>query len=235
MMSIARMWPIRQEILLVAFCLPGVATPASPAWREFQEVIASRPDEARGRELFSRCSGCHVPTGNGTPDGDIPRLAGQHYQVLVRQLIDFRYGKRWNDRMEDVAMNLHLLEGAQDIADVAAYASRLPRAGPRGVGDGANLGRGAAIYSARCAACHGREAEGDDRAWVPRLDGQHAAYLERQMRDAAAGKRPSMSRPHRPFFERMPSADLRGLADFLARTGWEPPPNRPPPYDTPAQ
>jgi cytochrome c553 len=220
-------------LLLAALCFPMAVSAESPASREFQEAIAKRPDESRGREIFARCSGCHGPTANGTSDGDIPRIAGQHFQVLVRQLIHFRYGMRWNDRMEDVAMNLHILENAQDIADVAAFASHLDRSGPRGVGDGKELQRGAAIYAGRCAACHGTGGRGDDRAWVPRLDGQHAAYLERQMRDAATGRRPPMSRPHRKLFEHMQPEDIRGLSDYLARTGWEPPPTRAPPYDTP--
>ena len=222
-----------RRLLLAALCVPMAVFAESPASREFREVIAKRPDESRGREMFARCSNCHGPAANGTPDGDIPRIAGQHFQVLVRQLIHFRYGKRWNDRMEDVAMNLHTLQDAQEIADVAAFASHLDRSGPRGVGDGKEIERGAAIYAVRCAACHGADGRGDDRAWVPRLDGQHASYLERQIRDAAAGRRPPMSRPHRKLFEHMQPEDVSGLSDFLARTGWEPPPTHAPPYDTP--
>lgn len=218
------MIPSKRFLVLGALLLPIVVTAESPARQEFNAVIAAQPDEAHGRELFAHCSGCHGPVATGTTEGAIPRIAGQHFNVLARQLIHFRYAERWNNRMEDVAMNLHVLRDAQDIADVAAYVSHLDRGGPRGIGDGTMVERGAAAYAARCASCHGPNGEGDDRGWVPRLAGQHSGYLMRQIHDAANGGRPPMSRDHRKLFEKLDYDDIYGLTDYLARTGWEPTP-----------
>jgi cytochrome c553 len=219
--------------MLAALLLPLLAAGASPARKEFLEVLAAKPDEAHGRELFVRCRDCHGPVADGTSEGAIPRIAGQHFQVLARQLIDFRYAKRWDFRMEGVAADLHLLRSAQDIADIATFVSRMDRGGVRGVGDGTMVERGAALYVAKCASCHGPEGEGDAETWVPRIGGQHAGYLTRQIHDAVDGRRPPLSRSHRKLFKPLDFDDVQGLSDFLSRAGWMPPPTHAPPYDTP--
>jgi cytochrome c553 len=210
--------------MLAALLLPLLASAESPARQEFRAVIAAVPDDAHGREVFANCSRCHGTDANGSTEGAIPRIAGQHFQVLVQQIIHFRYAERWSMRMEDVASDLHVLRDAQDIADVASYVSHMSRGGPRGIGDGTLVERGAAVYATRCASCHGPNGEGDDRGWVPRLSGQHAAYLMRQISNVAGGRRPPMSRDHRKLFEKLDYDDMYGLTDYLARTGWDPSP-----------
>jgi cytochrome c553 len=213
-------------LLFLALGIPVLASAVSPARQEFLEVLAAQPNEAHGRELFERCTRCHGPVANGTSEGAIPRIAGQHFQVLARQIINFRYAERWNTRMEDVTMDLHVLENAQDIADVSLYVSRIERGGPRGVGDGTMVARGAALYASRCASCHGAAGEGDGPAWVPRVAGQHAGYLVRQIYDSVAGRRPPMAREHRKSFDKLDFDDVQGLADYLARSGWDQPTDR---------
>lgn len=67
--------------------------------REFSEGAQLKPDLARGEDLFSTCAACHGADGRGTPDGEIPAIAGQHGSVLLKQIADFRYDQRWNERM----------------------------------------------------------------------------------------------------------------------------------------
>ena len=219
-------------LILAALLCPLAAPAASPAHKEYLDVVAATPDEEHGRELFAHCVSCHGPVADGTTEGSTPRIAGQHFEVLARQLVDFRFGKRWDFRMEGVAADLHILTNAQDIADVASFVSHLDRGGARGVGDGTQLERGAALYVSMCGSCHGLNGEGDARAWVPRLAGQHAGYLMRQMYDAVDGRRPPLTRTHRELFQSLDFDDVRGLSDFLSRAGWEAAPH-PHPYDTP--
>jgi cytochrome c553 len=222
-----------KSLILVAMLLPMVSIGASPAREEYLEVLAAKPDDARGREIFANCSGCHGPAAEGATDGSVPRIAGQHFQVLVRQIIDFRYARRWDRHMEDVAANLGILADAQAIADVASFVSHLDRGGTRGVGDGTRVERGAALFESRCASCHGPKGEGDGPAWVPRIGGQHADYLLRQFYDAVDGRRPPMARAHRKRFERLDFDDVLALSDYLSRVGWELPTPPPHPYETP--
>jgi cytochrome c553 len=202
-------------------CLPLVAVADVAANREIKQVLALKPDASHGGELFQPCAACHGPDGGGTTDGAIPRIAGQHYRVLVRQVVNFRLGKRWDMRMEGVATSHELIPELQDIADVAEYVSELELGGTPGVGDGTQTARGAELYSKECASCHGREGEGNDAKEIPRLAGQHAAYLERQIHDAVDGRRPELTRSHGKRLESLDFEDVRGLSDYLARIGWQ--------------
>jgi cytochrome c553 len=208
-------------LLLRVVCLllfaPGIALAAAPARSEYQAALRATPDFEHGAVLFAQCVVCHGAEGQGLPDGSTPRIAGQHFRVLVKQLVDFRYGKRWDFRMEQRA-NRHL--GAfQDIADVASYLSQQPRKGSGGTVSGDTLAQGADLYGANCASCHGAQGEGDDDEAVPMLAGQHPAYLLRQMYDAVDGRRPTLTQLHAQRIKPLDFEQLRAMADFLSRLG----------------
>lgn len=149
----------------------------------------------------------------------MPRIAGQHFSVLVRQIVDYRHDTRWDIRMEHFT-GRNLLGDAQAIADVAEYTSRLTREQPRNVGSGELVKHGASVYAQRCAQCHGPHGEGEDAGAIPRLAGQHYPYLLRQMHDAVDGRRPNFSPEHIRLLGRLERDDLIGVADFLSRTEW---------------
>ena len=195
--------------------LPGAVDAASPARSEYQAALGATPDFEHGAELFAQCVSCHGAEGQGLADGSAPRIAGQHFRVLVKQLVDFRYGKRWDFRMEQRA-NSHL--GAfQDIADVASYLSRQPRTGSRLEAVSGNLAQGANLFEVNCASCHGAGGQGDDDEAVPMLAGQHPAYLLRQMYDAVDGRRPTLTQLHSQRIKPLDFEQLRAIADFLSR------------------
>ena len=210
-----------RKALLALMCLPLVSLADTAANREIKQVLALAPDAEHGRELFEQCAACHGPDGGGTTNGAIPRIAGQHYRVLVRQVVNFRLGKRWDMRMEGVATSHEVMPELQDIADVANYASELGTDSARGIGDGVHVANGATIYSKQCASCHGREGEGSDAKEIPRLAGQHAAYLARQIYDAVDGRRPELTRSHGKRLESLDFEGVLGLSDYLARIGWQ--------------
>jgi cytochrome c553 len=201
--------------------LPPLALGANATQQDFARVIAAKPDTARGAELFEPCKACHGQDGGGTPEGSVPRIAGQHYRVLVRQIVDFRHGTRWNFRMEGVATSHNVLPELQDVADVASFVSKLDVNGVRGVGDGQYVDKGAAIYKSQCAECHGNRGEGDNARGVPRIAGQHAGYLMRQIYDAVDGRRPPLTKSHGKRFEPLVFEEVLGLADYVARLGWQ--------------
>jgi cytochrome c553 len=204
--------------------LPCSVDAASPARTELQAALGAKPDPEHGAALFAQCVSCHGSHGQGLPDGSTPRIAGQHFSVLVRQLVDFRYGKRWDFRMEQRA-NTHL--GAfQDIADVASYLSQQPRKSKADEVDranlsgGANLADGANLYQANCASCHGARGEGDGDEGVPMLIGQHPAYLLRQMYDSVDERRPKLARLHTKSIKPLNFEALREIAIFLSRSDY---------------
>ena len=72
-----------------------------------------------GRQKSQACAACHGNDGN-TPTGpDFPRLAGQHYDYLLKALRDYKSGARKNPIMAAQIGSLN----PQDIADLAAFYS----------------------------------------------------------------------------------------------------------------
>jgi cytochrome c553 len=207
---------------LLLACLataPALVAAASPSGRDLAQATRATPDLEHGAELFAQCISCHGGNGAGQDNGGAPRIAGQHYSVLLKELVDFRHGKRWDFRMEEHAKQ-HFLETPQDIADVAAFVARLEGGGERGIGDGLQASDGARIYGARCASCHGPSGAGDARKVVPRLGGQHYGYLMRQMYDAVDGRRPTLQRVHPRRIEPLDFEQVRAVADYLSRIEW---------------
>jgi len=209
---------IRVAIWTMAL-LPLIAAAAGNAKSELNAVLGAKADVDHGAKLFSQCVTCHGADGNGKPDGSVPRIAGQHFRVLAKQLVDFRYGKRWDFRMEGMA-DKHHLAGSQDIADVAAYVAGLMRLGNRGIGSGELVEEGRRIYAEKCQSCHGPDAKGDAAQGVPRLAGQHYAYLMRQMYDAVDGRRPALPQLHSKRIAPLDFDQVRAVADYLSRIGW---------------
>ena len=217
-MKSALAWLLATTVL---FTTPASAAPR--ASRDFNTAIKLKADAERGEGIFAHCVACHGADGGGQATGSVPRIAGQHYRVLLRQLVDFRHGKRWDPRMEGVATSHTVVLELQDLADVAFFISNMPRDGARGVGDGEDVELGEQVYAARCASCHGVQGGGDDARGIPRISGQHAAYLSRQIYDAVDGRRPELSRTHGKLLAPLDFQQIKGLADWLSRLEWQAP------------
>ena len=199
--------------------LPAFALAANSTQRDLQQATHAKPNLEHGSELFTQCVSCHGGKGGGQQNGNTPRIAGQHNSVLLKQLVDFRHGKRWDFRMEEHA-DQHHLETPQDIADVAAYVAQLDAGRVRGMGDGNYAAEGAKIFGARCASCHGPSGAGDAQEAVPRLAGQHYGYLVRQMYDAVDNRRPTLQEVHPKKIESLDFEQVRAVADYLSRIDW---------------
>lgn len=201
-------------LCLVPSIAPAAAA-AGPA-NELQTALAARPDAARGAQLYGTCAACHGVDGGGVADGSIPAIGGQPQRVIVKQLVDFRRSQRLDIRMEHFADRRHLPD-AQDLADVAAHVEGLVRGVPVGIGSGVALGAGASAWFTACESCHGATGQADSERLLPRLAGQHAAYLERQLFDSAAGRRPNMTKIHRRLLAGFTAEQIPAIADYLSR------------------
>ena len=138
--------------------------------------------------------------------------------MIAKQIVDFRYGKRWDFRMEG-GCRAAPSHRSQDIADVAAYVGKLERAGSA-VSAAASSSRKAAAYTRSNARRATARAEGNAQRGVPRLAGQHYGYLMRQMYDAVDGRRPALPRLHSQRIEPLDFQQVRAVSDYLARIGW---------------
>lgn len=76
-------------------------------------------DAAAGKTKSKTCAACHGPDGNSVSP-EFPKIAGQHYDYLVKALKRYKSGERKNAIMAPQAANL----SRRDIEDLAAYYSQ---------------------------------------------------------------------------------------------------------------
>jgi len=228
---------MRVKIILAALAGAAVISGAALAgWNEGggeqDEALKLKPDLENGLEVYEVCAACHLPEGWGKPDGTFPMLAGQHKNVIIKQLSDIRALNRDNPTMYPFALPKSI-GGSQSIADVAAYIAKLPMNPEPGYGDGKDLALGEKLYKENCVRCHGANGEGSEEKYYPRIQGQHYKYLVRQFEWIRDGKRrnanPDMVKQIQGFSDK----DMRAVMDFVSRQkppkemvakpGWENP------------
>ncbi len=196
--------------------LRAAAAQAS-AERAARTALALTAHPARGAALFGRlCSRCHGAAGQGDPALAIPELAGQRVAYLVRQFANFHAGRRESTRMHRVVSQT-ALRNPQDWADIAAYLGAANPPPTTQTGTGANVALGRGIFHEQCASCHGPQARGEDKGFVPSLRNQHYSYLVKQMRRLAAGDRHSMDENLERFLRSFDARDVDAVADYLSR------------------
>ena len=83
---------------------------------------------------------------------------------------------------------------------------------PMAPADGADLKRAEEIVSGKCFLCHGAEGESSSPAF-PRLAGQHAAYVARQLADYKSGRRKSSAM--QPMVDDLSAADFEALGQYF--------------------
>jgi cytochrome c553 len=97
---------------------------------------------------------------------------------------------------------------------LACLASALPVAAEQ-----ANLERGRKIVSASCFLCHGMQGEAASEL-SPRLAGQNAVYLAKQLANFKSGERESSAM--RPMVAGLSPQDMRAVALYFSRQRAEP-------------
>jgi cytochrome c553 len=75
-------------------------------------------DPEAGQRKSQPCVACHGPDGNST-SAEFPKLAGQHYDYLVKAINDYKAGGRKSPIMAPMVEKLTV----RDIEDLAAYYS----------------------------------------------------------------------------------------------------------------
>jgi cytochrome c553 len=198
---------------LLIGALPLVCTMAMAA----TPAPAAKPDLAKGQALSTQvCAACHTADGSrGSPAN--PILAGQHPEYLVKQLQEFKSGKRANAIMKGFASTL----SDDDMKNVAAfYASKSAKPGfskdKELVKLGEKIYRGGIADKAvpACAGCHSPNGAGIP-AQYPRVGGQHADYTEAQLvafRSGARGNNAQMV----TIAAKMSDREIKAVSDYIA-------------------
>ena len=173
--------------------------------------------DTTGLQPWETCALCHGLDGVSQM-AKFPKLAGQSYQYLVKQLVDFRSNRRTNDGGMMVS-NAELLTPAS-LRAVARYFSELEpppsTSAPRNAA-GAKLflqGKPSADLPA-CVSCH--RPNTPDYVNAPHLEGQHAAYVAKQLHDFQSETRSNATiQVMRRIAQKLSKTDISAVAEFVA-------------------
>lgn len=176
----------------------------------------TKPDLAGGAAKAAVCMACHTADGSRGSAAN-PILAGQHPEYIVKQLVEFKEGKRKNAVMNGMAANL----SQQDMVDIAAfYASKKPVPGQ--ARDAASIKLGESIWRGgiakkgvpACAACHSPNGAGIP-AQYPRLGGQHYDYTKAQLVAFRQGERNNNAQMT-AIAANLSDKEIHAVSDFIA-------------------
>ncbi len=185
---------------------------------------ATKPDAAKGQNIATQvCAACHAADGNSAAAAN-PKLAGQFYDYLHKQLVNFKpQGGKKAERDNAVMAGMIANLSPADLKDVAAfYASQKLKAATAKDKELAALGQkiyrggNAASGVAACAGCHGPSGAGMP-AQYPRISGQFAEYVEAQLKAFRAGTRTNdPNGMMRGVAVRMNDREIQAVAEYVA-------------------
>lgn len=178
---------------------------------------AAKPDLIQGEAKYTAvCAACHGADGNsGAPAN--PKLAQQHPEYLVKQLQEFKSGKRANAIMQGFAATL----SDADMKNIAAWVTT-KKAKPGFAKDKELVALGERIYRggiadrqiAACAGCHSPNGAGIP-AQYPRLGGQHAEYTDAQLKAFRDGVRKNSVQMNQ-VAAKLNDREIKAVSDYIA-------------------
>ena len=203
-------------LAMSALSVGAADAPAEPAAKPDAAKVA-KPDLVKGEALFTAvCAACHGADGNsGTPAN--PKLSQQHPEYLVKQLQEFKSGKRKNAIMAGFASAL----SEEDMKNIAYWAGS-KKSKPGFAKDKELVALGERIYRGgvsdrqipACAGCHSPTGAGIP-AQYPRLAGQHAEYTATQLTSFREGIRKNSLQMNQ-VAAKLNDREIRALADYVA-------------------
>ncbi len=193
-------------------------------------VLLAAGDAKAGETLVVTCLACHGPAGNSAAP-NFPKLAGQGEKYLLKQIKEIKAGVRAVPEMTGILVSF----SDADLANMAAYfaSQSMQLSGSKEMTVQVNSGEkvdalklGAKVFRAgnaasgvpACTGCHSPKGLGNAPAGYPHLGGQHAAYIEKQLKDWRAGNRTNDgdSKPMRQAAQFMSDAEITAVANFIA-------------------
>ena len=205
---------------LIAFSLTAVvlafssvsAFSASPA-----PAPAAKPDLVKGEASYTAvCAACHNADGNASIAIN-PKLSQQHPEYLVKQLQEFKSGKRKDPVMQGMVASL----SDADMRNISYWLATKP-AKLGFAKDKDAVAMGERIYRggiqdrqiAACAGCHSPNGVGIP-AQYPRLSGQNADYVAKTLHDFRDGKRLNSGQMTQ-VTAKMNDKEIKAVADYIA-------------------
>jgi cytochrome c553 len=190
---------------------------AAPALAAQDAKAPAKPDLAQGETKYTAvCAACHGADGNSAIAAN-PKLSQQHPEYLVKQLQEFKSGKRNSAVMKGFAAVL----SDEDMKNISAWLVS-QKAKPGFAKDKDLVALGERIYRggipdrqiAACAGCHSPNGAGIP-AQYPRLSGQHADYTSAQLLSFRDGVRKN-SVQMTQVAAKMNDREIKAVSDYIA-------------------
>ena len=191
----------------------------------FNTAALAKGDVESGKAKSVTCAACHGTDGNSAIPMN-PKLAGQHTNYLVKQLTEFKLASQTGGKegRNNAVMNgMAAALSEQDIQDLAAYFSaQEPTASEASeefveLGNKLYLGGDLERGITACIACHGPRGDGVSLAGFPDISGQHAAYIESQLKAFRSGDRAnSLNGMMGDIAKRMTDKDIEAISSYVA-------------------
>lgn len=203
--------------LIATFTLAATLVTAVFSSVAAEAVVAAKPDLAKGEASFAGvCAACHAPDGNSLIPVN-PKLAQQHPEYLIKQLSEFKAGKRENAVMTGMAAALS--DG--DMKNIS-YWLATKKATPGAAKEKELVLLGEKIYRGgiadrqipACAGCHSPNGAGIP-AQYPRLSGQHADYSVAQLTAFRDGVRKNSLQMNQ-VAAKLNDREIKAVADYIA-------------------
>jgi cytochrome c553 len=170
----------------------------------------AHPQQPAATPQVQMCMACHGPQGNSQIP-TTPSLAGQPKLFIENQLVLIREGLRVVPEMKG------MLDGVKDsdIVEMAAYFAAQKPVAAAGTLNQATYQRGQALAArALCGSCHLPDYSG--RAQIPRLAGQHEAFLLHSMKQFRDHPGPGRDTIMAASLHGMKDGELADMAHYLA-------------------
>jgi cytochrome c553 len=155
------------------------------------------------------CAACHGPDGKSA-DPMYPILAGQTSRYLYLQLRDFQEGRRSDPQMSPMAKDLT----RDEMRALADYFSQQKPPVQTFRSDPAKAALGKAkADETLCTMCHLGGFAGQNE--IPRVAGQHYAYIVKQLSDFKARRRTNDAGNMTSVASTLSDQDIENLAHYL--------------------
>ena len=177
----------------------------------------AKPDLAKAEAAYGAvCVACHGVDGNSAIAVN-PKLAQQHPEYLIKQLQEFKSGKRNNAIMKGFAATM-----SDDDMRNLAYWATAKKAKSGFAKDKELVALGERIYRGgiaerqvpACAGCHSPNGAGLPSQF-PRLSGQHADYTAVQLTGFRDGVRKN-SLQMTQVAAKLNDREIKAVADYIA-------------------
>jgi cytochrome c553 len=180
-------------------------------------------DPVAGKDKSQLCQGCHGEKGMSA-ETMIPHLAGQYGRYISKNLRNFQTGVRTHQIMNAMAATID----DNDLADIAAYFSSMPKMSGDGSGDSnpkAQVGKKLFLNGdmsrmvIACTNCHGVGGKGraPNISMFPVIGGQQAGYLRGQLINWRSAQRTNSANGiMNRIAQKLTDAEIDSLAEYIS-------------------